>query len=213
MPDFLNPAFINPTILYLVLLAGLWVAVLAAHMGGTGVLEIVAFVLLAGSLYALTLMPTNWEAFLLMLLGAGCFFVIPYLSPRWGYLAELGLVLQAAGSFFLFDSEKQVSPLIIVAMIVISWLFNRFLLMPVLKSHRTQSAIDKAAEVIGQHGRVVDRIDPLGAVNVNGEIWTARSHAALEVDTEIVVTAKQGLELRVEKAKREHPAEVEVSRV
>ena len=46
-------------------------------------------------------------------------------------------------------------------------------------------------------------IEDRGTVQVKGELWTARSKSRLESGTEIVVTEQDGLELRVEKAKRE----------
>ena len=46
-------------------------------------------------------------------------------------------------------------------------------------------------------------IEERGTVPVKGELWTARSQARLESGTEIVVTGQEGLELHVEKAKRE----------
>ena len=46
-------------------------------------------------------------------------------------------------------------------------------------------------------------IEERGTVQVNGELWTARSRKRLESGAEIVVTQQDGLELHVEKAKRD----------
>src|SRR5688572_31905146 len=113
MAEIFNPATINPTILYLALLAGLWIAVTAAHVPGSGVLEIAALVLLTGSIYALVQMPTtNWIAALALIGGVGCFLVVPFVKPRLAQWAELGLLLQAAGGIFLF-TDTSVSPLMV----------------------------------------------------------------------------------------------------
>jgi membrane-bound ClpP family serine protease len=208
MAEIFNPATMNPTVLYLALLAGLWLAVTAAHVGGTGVLEIAALGLLVSSLYALVQMPTtNWTAVLALIGGTGCFLVVPYVKPRLARWAELGLLLQAAGGIFLF-ADRTVSPLMVAVTIGLAWCYNRFVLVPVLALHHKPGEYDHADDVIGIHGRVMKPIDPVGTVQVNSEIWTARSSEYLPVGVEVIVTEKRGLELVVEKAKREEPVEV-----
>jgi membrane-bound serine protease (ClpP class) len=202
MEAIFNPANINPTILYLALLAGLWIAITAAHIGGTGVLELASLVVLGGCIYVLTLMPTNWLALLLLVMGAAAFIVLPYLASKYAHLAELGLVLQAIGGFFLFTNQT-VSPVIIAATIFVSWLYNRFVLLPILRAHHRPSDYDDATDVVGERGRVVQALSPVGTVFINGENWSARSDPHLPVGTEIIVMGKRGLELVVEKAKRE----------
>jgi len=59
--------------------------------------------------------------------------------------------------------------------------------------------------VIGLRGRVTKPLNPVGTVLVNSESWTARSTEMLPLDAEVIVTAKRGLELVVEKAKRDEP--------
>ena len=61
---------IDPNLVYLVLIAGLWVGVAAIHAPGTGIMEILAVVALGGAVYALANMPTNWLALVLIVVGA-----------------------------------------------------------------------------------------------------------------------------------------------
>lgn len=208
MTEIFNPATMNPTVLYLALLAGLWLAVTAAHVGGTGVLEIGAFALLAGSLYALVQMPvTNWLAVIALIAGTGCFLLVPFVKPKLARWAEFGLLLQASGGIFLF-SDRAVSPLVVAVTIGLAWAYNRFVLVPVLRAHQQPGDFSDANDVVGLTGRVIKAIDPVGTVNVNSEIWTARSGEFLPVGMDVIVTEKRGLELIVEKAKREESADV-----
>ncbi len=57
--------------------------------------------------------------------------------------------------------------------------------------------------LVGMHGRVVSPLDPTGTVRVNGELWTARSTDRIDSGAAVVVTGREGLELIVEKAKRD----------
>jgi membrane-bound ClpP family serine protease len=81
--------------------------------------------------------------------------------------------------------------------------YNRFVLLPILRAHQKPTDYDDATDVIGARGRVVQPLSPVGTVYVSGEIWTARSDQFLPAETEIIVMGKRGLELIVEKAKRD----------
>ncbi|MCA9882852.1 MAG: hypothetical protein KC615_10970 [Anaerolineae bacterium] len=206
MGNFIDPALVDPNLIYLALIAGLWVGVTAVYMAGTGIPEILSIVLTGGSLLILTQLPTNWLAVILMVVGFGGFLVAPFTSPRIGQFAEIGLILQAIGSLILFNGAMSVSPFVIVPTLLIAWAYHRFLLLPIMRSQREQSALEKEDQVIGAYGRVVNEIDPKGTVYVNGEQWTARSRDRLEIGTAVRVTRQKGLELEVEKAKREELA-------
>lgn len=201
METLFTPLLADPTLLYVMLLLGLWVAITAAHIPGTGVIELAAFGLIGVSLYALTLLPTNWLALMLLVAGAGCFLVLPYLSPRYAHLAELGLIMQGIGGLTLFSDRMIYLPVLGVSLLL-SWLYNRFVLMPILRAQWQKTDYHEYKEMIGAIGRVVKPIDPTGTVQVNGEIWSARSVQAIPANTEVVVQARRGLELTVEKAKR-----------
>ncbi len=202
MDGLLTSLLNNPTLLYVLLLFGLWVAITGAHVPGTGVIEIAALVLIGMSLYVLTLLPTNWFAFMLLLGGAVCFFLLPYVSQRYAHLAEVGLVLQALGGVMLFP-ERGVSLPVIVVTVLVAGVYNRFVLMPLLRVPQGKTEYHEQTELIGAVGRVVKPLDPTGSVLIKGEIWSARSDQTLPRETEIIVLSRQGLELIVEKAKRD----------
>jgi membrane-bound serine protease (ClpP class) len=192
----------NPSLLYVMLFLGLWIAITGAHAPGTGIIEITALVLIGMSLYVLTLLPTNWWAFLLMVSGAACFLMLPYVSARYAHLAEVGLAMQAVGGLALFADQGVSLPVVIVTMLL-AWLYNRFVLMPALRSQRQKTDYHDYNEIVGAAGRVVKALDPAGTVMVKGEIWSARSLDTLAEGTEIIVRERQGLQLIVEKAKRD----------
>lgn len=202
MLELFDPAIIDPNFVYLALLVGLWVGVTAAYIPGTGVAELAAVLLLVASFVLLTMLPTNWLAALLLVLGVSAFLVMPFFGERWGHYAEGGLVLQALGGYFLFEGSP-VSPLLIGVTLLIGVLYNRAVLIPTMRNQRRHSEYDESNIVLGVRGRVVKDLDPVGTVYVNKELWRARSDQTLTKDTPVVVTAQEGLELFVEKAKTE----------
>lgn len=198
--DILSAILSDPNVIYLMLVVGLWLGITALYIPGTGVAEIVALVLLGGGVVALTGMPTNWWAIMLLVLGVSGFLLVPFVNPAWAQYAEIGLVFQVLGGLLLFDGLS-VSPLLIAVSVAVAVLYHRFALLPVMRVQREMPTTEMS--IIGATGRVVKTLAPVGTVKVDGELWTARSDDPLEPDTPIIVVAKNGLELTVEKAKRE----------
>ena len=94
--------WLDPNLAYILLLAGLWLGVIAIYIAGTGIPEIAALSLIIGALVVLSAMPTNWLAVSLMVLGASSFLILPLFGEKWGRYAEFGLILQGIGGYFLF---------------------------------------------------------------------------------------------------------------
>lgn len=197
-----DPALISPNLVYLLLMAGLWLSATGTYIPGTGVVEVVGGGLILLTLYLLTALSTNWIALILLVVGASVFFLLPLLKPEWIRIAEGGLVVQALASFFLFTNAT-VSPVLIVAGVLLAWFYHHTVLKAILKQQRQLSSTQKDEFLVGVRGRVVAPIEDKGTVQVKGELWTARSIDRLESGTEVVVTEQNGLELNVEKAKRD----------
>jgi membrane-bound ClpP family serine protease len=167
------------------------------------VLELVALGALIGVLLLLSGLPTNWLAVLVLVLGVLGFLTVPFVSPRWARVAEIGLVLQALGGFFLFNG-LQVSVLLIAVTIGLSLLYHRFGLLPLLRRARQQAAVvGDDDQLIGASGRVVKAFDAfgkqyIGTITVGGEQWTATSAKPLQPGDAVLVVERDGLQLAVE---------------
>jgi membrane-bound serine protease (ClpP class) len=203
MPGMEWLATVDPNIVYLGLIVALWSVVTIVYSPGTIIGEIISAVLTVATLAMLVNMPTNWLAVVLVMIGVSGFLALPFVSIRFARFADFGLLLQIAGGLLLFREGPQVSPVIVLATVLVAWVYHRFVLMPALRLHAKSESADEASRLIGMRGRVTRAIDPVGTVYVNGELWTARSPESLDVNTEVVVVRKAGLELFVEKAKRE----------
>ncbi|MFO7320744.1 MAG: NfeD family protein [Chloroflexota bacterium] len=198
------PFTVDPDLVYLILLLGLWSGVTAAYVPGTGIAELFSAAVSLGAIVLLTSLPTNWLAVLLLVVGVSGFLVMPFIHRRLALLAVGGLILQALGSLFLFDGMSVSVPLI-AATIVISLLYHRFVLLPTLNRPLPEAVADEDDLLIGATGRVVSPLNPVGTVQAAGELWTARSDRPLESGDEVIVLRRDGLMLIVEgiKHKRE----------
>lgn len=194
---------VDPNIIYLLLVFGLWTSVTAIYIMGTGVLEVMALVALVASVAALTQMPTNWLAVMILVIGVSAFIVTPFIKRQLAGLAVGGLILQGLGAFFLFKGLT-VSPLIIAMTLIIPYVYHQYALLPMLKSVSQRPVVEREDSLIGMQGRVIKLLDPIGTVTVDNELWTASSSEPLEPGELVIVVERKGLELRVEpfKAKR-----------
>ena len=193
--------FQDPNLIYLLLMAGLWVSATGTYIPGTGIAEFAGASLILGTLFLLSALAVNWIAVVAIVVGAALFFLLPLLKPQWQHFALGGLAAQGIASFFLF-ADGSVSPVLIVLGVALAWLYHRGILRAILRQQRELSSTQKDAFLVGARGRVMGTLEDRLTVHVNGELWTARSRTRLESGAEVVVTQQDGLELQVEKAKR-----------
>lgn len=190
----------DPNVLYVLLLASLWVAAVAVITPGTGVLETLGIVGVLGSIVLLAQVPTQWFAVVLIGAGTLSLLVLSLLVRRTVALAALGTVMQVAGGLIMF-SDRSVSLIVIGVMAFLSVLYLRFVLHPAHHTRQLAPAMLDDVPLVGQTGLVQSDVNPVGTVRVRGESWTARSESPLPVGAEIVVTGQDGLTLLVRSAK------------
>jgi membrane-bound serine protease (ClpP class) len=192
-----SPLFSN--LVYLVLVAGLWLAALALVAPGTGVLELTAAVTLA--LAGIGMISLNVSTWALIVLGLGA--VLFGLSLwRRGEVLWLGLsaVALTIGSAFLFTTEDggpAVHPAVAALTSALTLGYFWLAIRKALASARARPAHDPSA-VMGQVGEVRTALDPLGSVYVGGELWTARAEAPVGEGRQVRVIGLDGLILTVE---------------
>jgi membrane-bound serine protease (ClpP class) len=195
-----NGVQIDPNIVYLALLIGLWSGVTAAYVPGTGVVELASAAISLAAVFMLAAMPTNWLAVLVVVIGVAGFLLTPLLNHKLATLATAGLILQAVGSAYLFEGVSVSLPLV-AATIILSLLYHRFVLLPVLTSQRKHPNLNDDNLLLGARATVVNPINPLGTVRARGEFWQARSDEPLAAGEEAIVVDRDGLVLVVESLK------------
>jgi membrane-bound serine protease (ClpP class) len=203
-----TPIFSN--LLYLLLVAGLWLAALAIVSPGTGTLEVLAFFALAGAGLGTLVLPPNGWAVIVLLMGV----VFLILSLRLKKRVELWLGLSAVafclGSVFLFRLEEggaAVHPLLAIIVSLMTLGYFWLAIRNAILAHQAEPTIDPAL-VVNKIGEVRTTIDPTGSVFVLGELWTARADAPIAVGTSVRVREREGLILTVEPVE---PSEDEMS--
>lgn len=194
--DFL----LDPNVAYLILLGAVLLAMMSLAAPGTGLLEIGAFfcILLAG--YAIYRLSFNWWA--LILLGLSIVpFVYALQKPKRELYVVLSILLLVVGSVFIFprtENQPVVNPLVAV---IASGLVAGFLWIAVRKSVdaagiRPSHDLDR---LIGKIGEARTKVEEEGSVQVDGELWSARSENTIPAGSSIRVLRREGFVLIVEK--------------
>lgn len=190
---------IMPNLVYLLLMAGLWLAAMAIASPGTGLLEVAAVVVLIMAGVGTLSVPLDLWA--LGVIGLGAVLFIGAL--RWRRTAlwlVLSAVLLSVGSAFLLGMEAgrtAVHPLLAAAVSILTVGFFWIAVRRGILAQRAKPAHDPE-RVLGQVGDVRTPLDPLGSVYVGGELWSARSETALSVGTTVRVRGREGLVLLVD---------------
>jgi len=194
--DFL----LNPNIAYLFLLGGVFLAMLALATPGTGFFEIGALFCIALAGYAIYTLSINLWALILVILS-----IVPFVyslqKPKRELYLGISILLLAVGSIFLFATETGGPAVNLLVALSSSTLVSGFLWVAVgktLQVAHTQPSHDLDA-LVGQIGEAKTKVHESGSVQVDGELWTARSDKSIKVGSSIRVVRRDGFTLTVEK--------------
>ncbi len=191
---------LNPNLFYLLLVAGVLVAIMALFSPGTGLLELSGFFLLLLAGWGIYKLPINLWALGVLILGVIPFILAVRRSRQFIFLV-IALIAFVIGSTYLFQGETWwqpgVHPLlaIIVSLLAAGYLW--LATVKVLEADRRRPAHDLAS-LIGELGEAKTDIYNEGSVQVDGELWSARSAAPVAEGSMVRVTGRDGLMLEVE---------------
>jgi membrane-bound serine protease (ClpP class) len=197
-------ALANPDVAILLILAGIFGLYTEFSNPGLvfpGVAGVVSLVL---GMVALQILPFSWYGLLIFVVGIGCF-VAELFVTSYGALFAVGVVCFLLGGSMLFEvpelSDLRVSfwSVLVPAVTALS-LFMGLVLFAVGRSFR-RPQIAGTGELLGMQGKAVTALAPEGKVFVRGEYWNVRAEEPVAEGERVEVTAVEGLELRVRRAR------------
>jgi len=173
---------------------------LAIATPGTGLLEIVALFTLVVAGYAISNLSFNWWALTVLVLS-----IVPFIyaiqKPKRELYLGLSILLLSVGSIYIFPSEglkPAVNPLLAI---IASVLMAGFLWIAISKSVQVALTlpVNDLDILIGQVGEAKTKIHEEGSVQVESELWSARSEKPIKSGSLIRVLRREGFVLIVEK--------------
>jgi membrane-bound serine protease (ClpP class) len=191
----------DPSIAYLLLIIGVYGIIFEFWSPGFVAPGVIGAISLLLGLAALSVLPVNYAGLALIFLGIALM-TAEHFTPGIGVLGIGGLVSFVAGSVFLFEpteggNEFQIPwPVIAATSLAAAGLFL-FVLGTALRG-RKAAIVSGVEDMIGAHARVIDWTAQGGRVRMRGELWNARSTAALSPEDNVRIVAVDGLTLVVE---------------
>ncbi|HEY3344470.1 MAG TPA: nodulation protein NfeD [Anaerolineaceae bacterium] len=194
---------INPNVVFLLLTLGIQALLIEFSHPGGWVAGFVGVVALALAIYGLGVLPVNWFGIVFLATSFVLFF-LDVKAPTHGALTAVGLGSFIVGALVLFNSpnvpsfERVSVPLVVGTGIFIAAIFFTIVSFGLRARHAPLRM--GRSQIIGRIGVARTALDPLGTVQVGGELWTARlaeGEAPIQKGTPVEVQNLEGVRLRV----------------
>lgn len=191
---------VNPSLAYIFLVLGVLGLIFELSNPGAIVPGVFGSILLLLSLYAFSLLPTNWGGITLLLLGFLFLLLDLFVTPGIGVLTAGGAVALLLGSIMVFTPREVIRiPLGLVIAVVGSIVtFFAFALAAAFRAHR-KMVTTGFESMVGRSGTARDDLLPEGFVIVDGELWWARARTPVRKGEKVVVLGKEGTTLLVDR--------------
>jgi len=211
--DFL----LNMNFVYLALVLGFLLALLAVIVPGTGLIEILAFVSLLYAGYGIYYFAERINLLAFLILFAGFIPFVIAAIRKTGQVAYLvfSILAMVVGSAFLFRGERLWLPAVDPFLVIVVSLLNAgFLWVVIRKSMEATLALpaQDPARIIGVVGEAATDINDEGTVQVASELWSARSNVPISAGQDVRVVSMDGFILEVEPADKpseNHPQDTQ----
>jgi membrane-bound serine protease (ClpP class) len=191
---------LNPNVAYLILVIGVILTIMALFAPGTGVLEIGALFVLLLAAWEISQQPINLWALLLLILGVIPFILAVRKSHKLIYLV-IALIAFVVGSIYLFQGDywwqPGVNPVLAIVTSVMACGFLWIAVTKVLESDRMRPR-HKLANLAGEVGEARTDIHSEGTVQIESELWSARSSVLILEGSKVRVVRREGFILEVE---------------
>jgi membrane-bound serine protease (ClpP class) len=201
----------NPNLVFLLLTIGVQAILIELSSPGGWVAGFIGVVSLALAAYGLGVLPVNWFG-LIFLAIAFALFVLDIKAPTHGALTLAGVGSLIVGALVLFNSPgtpsfQRVSvPLVVLVSLITAGIFFGILAFA-LRARKLPVRMGQES-LIGRSGVVRAALDPVGTVQLGGELWTAEpvdGEGAIAAGERVQVVSAKGVRLFVRRAAQ--PAE------
>ncbi len=200
----------NPTVAYMLLLAGIYGLLLEGYNPGALLPGVVGAICLLLALYALQVLPVNYAGLALILLGL-VLLVAEAMAPSFGVLGFGGVVAFVVGSIILFDADVPGFGinLMVVAGLAASAALLMGLTVQLFMRARRSAVVTGEEALAGARVQVLEFGGGAGWGIVAGEHWQLRSRDELAAGDQARVSAVDGLVLEVRRDQSGAPTGIE----
>jgi membrane-bound serine protease (ClpP class) len=168
----------DPNIAYILILLGLYGILFELYNPGAIFPGIVGVISLILAFFSLHTLPVNYAG-LALIVFAVVLFLLELKVTSQGVLAIGGIISLVIGSLMLFKADSsldfvRVSWTVILLSVGLTSIFFLFVIGIGLKAQRLKP-VTGIEGMVGDVGEALNPLDPVGTVQVHGEIWWAES--------------------------------------
>lgn len=197
----------QPEVAFLLVSFGTLGILFELYTSGIGLAGIMGAVATVLGFYGLTILPTNWAAVALVVLGM-TFFIVDLHTEGLGVWTAGGVAALTGGGLMLFAGAApalRLAPWAIVLVVVTTVPFFVFAMTAALRLRRRPSVIGSES-LVGMIGEARTDIGPDGTVMAKGTLWRARSSGgAIPAGSKVRIEETEGLMLVVGPETEEAP--------
>jgi membrane-bound serine protease (ClpP class) len=190
----------NPNVAYMLMMIGLMGLFFELSNPGVILPGVVGGISLILAFFAFQTLPVNYAGVLLILLAI-VLFIAEIKIVSHGMLTVGGVIAMLLGSLLLFQSPEsylRVSTGVILVTVLMTTLFFVIAVAKVVSAHRNRPVTGREG-LVGEEGIADTEIMPEGKVFVRGEYWNAESSERIMKGEKVVVTALEGMRVKVRK--------------
>lgn len=171
----------RPETAFLFLLFGLAFAVFEFYAAGSGLMAFVASLSFILGGYGLATLPIWWPAVAIMVIGVAIL-VWGFVLNRTDWRAVLGTILLLVSGFTFTTTRPAYPPVawMVVLAVAGSVLFIWYSMTAVVRGRFATPTVGRE-ELLGKRCLVVDTLDPVGVVVVEGARWQAMADRGVEI--------------------------------
>ena len=190
----------NPNVAYVLMMIGMMGLFFELSNPGVILPGVIGGISLILALFAFQTLPVNYAGVLLIILAI-ILFIAEIKIVSHGMLTVGGVIAMILGSLMLFESPEpylRLSWSVILPTVLLTTLFFGFAVAKVIKAYKRRP-VTGGEGLTGEEGRADTDIMPEGKVFVRGEYWDAESPERIIKGEKVVVTAVDGMRLKVRK--------------
>lgn len=194
----------DPNLAYILLILGIYGLIFELYSPGAIFPAVVGGICLILAFYSLHTLPLNYAG-LALIIFAVILFILEIKVVSYGMLTIGGAIALFLGSVMLFDKESfleviTISMELIILVVALTVAFFLFAIAFGIRAHRKKIATG-AEGMVGEKGVALSNLNPIGKVNVHGEIWAAQCEVGeLKKGSPIEVVRIEDLKLFVKKS-------------
>ena len=191
---------LNPNLVYLFLVGGMLLAFMAVLAPGTGLLELGALFVLILAGWGVFHLQVNYWALILLVAGVFPPLWITLKTQKNIYLV-ISVLSLVVGAAYIIKRETWYTLAVNPGLVAVVSIFAGGLFWIVTQKSIEAVEIPPAHnldDLIGVVGEAKSNIHEEGSVQVNGELWSARSAEPIRAGSQIRVIGREGFMLTVE---------------